>query len=246
MDETTKRRLVGIGVISLIVLIVAWWLPDRDDGQTRLNPDRLPTETRVYDIHALDHPRQRGDDGAPLDEPLEDEPQDVEPALPPNIDPGFGQLGRATDAPKQTRDDKPDEAATAPSSEQKTAKAPSSDSTTARPDVKENEQSVKSAEPQKQVPVESVEPDKPAPSKPLPSGGWVVQVGSYGNQANADAMRKKLEARGYRVIVTSGQVNNKTFHRVRVGPYPQKSDASGAAQSLEKMLNQKVSVIRNS
>lgn len=263
MDETMKRRLVGIAVLSLIILVVAWWLPDRDDGQKRLNPDRLPTETRVYDIHALDHPSQRGDDGAPMD---------GEEAPPPNIDPEFGQLDSSdTNLADATEEAAAEEAqveiikpapittaAVAPepvaAPEPKPVAKPAPKPTPKpAPKPAPKPEPVKKAEP-KPAPKPEPKPvtkapepvPKPAPSQALPSGGWVVQVGSYGNQENAQAMRKKLEAKGYRVIVTSSQVNGKTFHRVRVGPYPQKSDATGAGTNLEKLLGQKVSVLPNS
>ncbi|MGB1581950.1 MAG: hypothetical protein ACPHER_10650 [Nevskiales bacterium] len=86
MDETLKRRLVGIGVISLLVLIVAWWLPDREDGQKRLNPETLPTETRVYDINQLN----AGNTQSAQPQVNGGEPAEVGAAPPPDIEDSFG------------------------------------------------------------------------------------------------------------------------------------------------------------
>ncbi len=261
-----KRRLVGIAVLSLVILVVAWWLPDRDDGQKRLNPERLPTETRVYDIHALNA------------EPAvtqEDENPEAEAESPPNISPEFGQLSAATadDMAAEESGDANAENSVAPApvettasrqaipkpSTQPTIKPAASTEPTkaaATPEAKPAKETKPAENPVKVQPAAVAKPTpKPVakevnqeaakPAQSLPSGGWIIQVGSYGQQSNADSMRKKLEAKGYRVMVTSGQVNGKTFHRVRVGPYPKKADAQSSAQNLEKLLGQKVAVLTN-
>lgn len=263
MDEVMKRRLVGIGVLSLVILVVAWWLPDRNDGQKRLNPERLPTETRVYDIHALNAEPEAIAEG-------ENPEAGAEP--PPNIAPEFGQLSTTeesqpaeaeveTVAPAPVETTASRSAIPKPSTQPAAKPAPKPATVTiSKPKPAPKPTTVAKTEPKPVAkpkpaakPVEKpAETPKPAeveakkPAQTLPSGGWVIQVGSYGKQANADGMRKKLEAKGYRVIVTSSQVNGKTFHRVRVGPYPTKTDAQGSAKNLEKMLGQKVVVQSNS
>ncbi len=73
-----------------------------------------------------------------------------------------------------------------------------------------------------------------APAASGPAGNWVIQVGSFGNQSNATALRDKLRADGYvtqveRVVLGSGE----TF-RVRVGPYLDKAQAEDTAAKLDK------------
>lgn len=244
MDETLKRRLVGVAVLSLIVLVVAWWLPDRDDGQKRLHPDRLPTETRVYDIHALEQRAEQGDELAA-----------AEAASPPNVDPESEVVldNEAEPANAEQPAPAPVLTAAAPSQVPKPSTAPSkSDAQPARkPEVvnKAPKPEPKPAPKSEPEPVAEQAPapkPEPKPSQPLPSGDWIVQVGSYSKQENADAMRKKLEKNGYRVSITSSEVKGRVYHRVRVGPYGKKSDALNAGAKLEKLLGQKVAVLKNS
>lgn len=249
MDETLKRRLVGIGVISLLVLIVAWWLPDREDGQKRLNPETLPTETRVYDINQLDkqEPQLAGDQG--LD--AEAGPESSEPE---GIDPDFGQAlnegatvaeaaGSDASASESDSDDAQAEDIDAePAATKEPAIKPAPVSTTAtKPKTSKPQQTAKAETPK---PAAEAEPEEPAP-KPVVDGDWLVQVGSYSKQSNAESMRKRIAAKGYRVFITSAQVGGTSYHRVRVGPYPAKSDANSAADRLRQLLGQNVAVMAN-
>ena len=264
MDETLKRRLVGVGVICLGILIIAWWLPDRDDGQKRLNPEKLPTETRVYDINSL-QAAQPGD-SASADNAQADAP-------PPDIAPEFGNAledaRTVADADKGTGEDSSTSKQASSSTSSQTATsstpkpapvttaavAPAKASPAPQPAAKPEPKPAPKPEPAPAAkPAPKPEP-KPAASAPPPEvsdkpalatrGDWLVQVGSYSNQANAESMRKKLEGKGYRVIVTTAQVSGKSYHRVRVGPYPTKPDASGAAENLKKLLGQNVAVVPN-
>jgi DedD protein len=47
---------------------------------------------------------------------------------------------------------------------------------------------------------------------------WVVQVGSFGSEPNALALRDKLRAQGYAAFVEKMQVDGKSVVRVGVGP----------------------------
>jgi len=86
-------------------------------------------------------------------------------------------------------------------------------------------------------------PDPPAKSTAKPAAadgeGWVVQLGSYFNKANADKQAAQYKAKGYPVSVAPG----KNF-RVVIGPYPERSAADQVASRLRKE-GQEVSVTRS-
>lgn len=68
---------------------------------------------------------------------------------------------------------------------------------------------------------------------------WVVQVGSFGQQVNAIALRDKLRKRKYTAFVESIKSTNTTTYRVRAGPYTLRSEAEAQQVSLAKQLNVK-------
>jgi len=65
---------------------------------------------------------------------------------------------------------------------------------------------------------------------------WVVQLGSFSNQDNADTLVKSLQDKGYPGYVET--INNASglIYRVRVGPELLKSDAEKIQVELKKQL----------
>jgi len=57
---------------------------------------------------------------------------------------------------------------------------------------------------------------------------WALQLGSFSKEANAEAMRDKLRAKGYASYVDVLKKPNRTTYRVRIGPELDK-------QQLEKI-----------
>lgn len=47
---------------------------------------------------------------------------------------------------------------------------------------------------------------------------WALQLGSFSKEANAEAMRDKLRAKGYASYVDVLKKPNRTSYRVRIGP----------------------------
>ena len=85
--------------------------------------------------------------------------------------------------------------------------------------------------------VEVVEPVKPAPpAKSLPGApagtGYTVQVGAFESIEDAAETLRTLQSRGHDAFHVSAKVNGKTYHRVRVGLYPSRSEADDAAKRL--------------
>ncbi len=70
-------------------------------------------------------------------------------------------------------------------------------------------------------------PPKKAPVKALTS--WVVQVGSFSDQKNADALATTLKKAGFTAFVDPGTSNKTEIYRVRIGPELSKEKADKLA-----------------
>jgi cell division septation protein DedD len=55
--------------------------------------------------------------------------------------------------------------------------------------------------------------------------GWIVQVASEENQNTANALQAALVVDGFPAFVVSAEVNGTMYYRVRVGRYPNRSEA---------------------
>ncbi len=65
---------------------------------------------------------------------------------------------------------------------------------------------------------------KPAPSvnsKPSSNGNWYVQVGAFGNTANAQKLVNQYKQQGYNVRIQK----DKNLNRVQIGPFATKKEA---------------------
>lgn len=64
-------------------------------------------------------------------------------------------------------------------------------------------------------------------------GAWVVQVGSFGREANALVLRDRLREAGYEAFVEEGEGDDQTWWRVRVGPVSEREQAEELRAALE-------------
>jgi len=62
------------------------------------------------------------------------------------------------------------------------------------------------------------------------SGGYLVQLGSFGSRTNAERLAKKVRAQGFAVSVSQGSPGH--LYRVRVGPAHDRAAAGELAQQL--------------
>ena len=74
---------------------------------------------------------------------------------------------------------------------------------------------------------------------------WLLQVGSFSQRKNAEALRDKLTRSGYRAFVTQGKSGGKTISRVRIGPELLRPNADKLRKKLEGELNMQVVVVEN-
>jgi cell division protein FtsN len=73
----------------------------------------------------------------------------------------------------------------------------------------------------------ALEPD-PEPA------GWYVQVGSFESEGNAKSALQRLYTAGQPARLQAVRVGKGYWFRVRVGPYPQESQAKGVLENLSR------------
>ncbi len=71
----------------------------------------------------------------------------------------------------------------------------------------------------------------PAAARPA-AGGWIVQVASLTKAASAQRLVDELKAKGFNAFITPSQVEDKAYHRVRLGPVPTRGEADAMVESL--------------
>lgn len=65
---------------------------------------------------------------------------------------------------------------------------------------------------------------------------WVVQVGSFAEERNAEALRDKLRAAEFSAFVEPAEVGDRRMYRVRVGPELEKRIAERLKVEIQKQL----------
>jgi DedD protein len=78
-------------------------------------------------------------------------------------------------------------------------------------------------------------PARPAATRPaaVPSGGgWSVQLGTFGQQANAEKLRSEVDALGYRTATETISTASGAMHRVRAVGFADATAARRAADSI--------------
>jgi hypothetical protein len=78
----------------------------------------------------------------------------------------------------------------------------------------------------------------------LGGGGWFVQVGSFGSQANARGALEKLFGMGLPTSIQSVSVGPKLWYRVRVGPYRTEGEALAALARVRKSGHADAKLVR--
>ncbi len=85
---------------------------------------------------------------------------------------------------------------------------------------------------------------EPAPTEPAtrqatpaadsPTGMWAVQLGSFGNQENAERLAADLRKQGFAAFLSQLSTGSGELHRVRIGPQKDRESAEAMAQRLAK------------
>jgi cell division septation protein DedD len=79
-------------------------------------------------------------------------------------------------------------------------------------------------------------PKKPAPA-PRAEGIYYIQVGSFTREENARAFAERLRKNLYKVIIEEAVVDGTAYHRVRVGPFEQRSVAVNTMTAMKRRFN---------
>jgi len=66
------------------------------------------------------------------------------------------------------------------------------------------------------------------------TGMWAVQLGSFGNQENAERLAADLRKQGFVAFLSKLSTNSGDLHRVRIGPQKDRESAEAMAAQLKK------------
>jgi DedD protein len=82
-------------------------------------------------------------------------------------------------------------------------------------------------------------PAKPATEQPAAAansstGMWAVQLGSFGNQQNAERLAADLRKQGFAAFLSQLSTGSGELHRVRIGPQKDRESAEAMAERLAK------------
>lgn len=75
-------------------------------------------------------------------------------------------------------------------------------------------------------------PTQQTPASPSVNGGWAVQLGAFGDVANARQLASRVSTYGYSAYVSDFLSGGQTMHRVRVGGFDTETQADAALSSL--------------
>jgi cell division septation protein DedD len=78
--------------------------------------------------------------------------------------------------------------------------------------------------------------EQPAHPKSAAAKGWIVQVGAFAKQDNADRLKEKLAHHGYATSVDKIASDKGPVLRVRVGPYASEAEARAAETRIQREL----------
>jgi DedD protein len=89
-------------------------------------------------------------------------------------------------------------------------------------------------EPESQAQPDPEPESEPAPARngTLPTSGFTVQVASFSDQANAEALVERLREAGYNAYFRAQEQDGNRWQRVFVGPEIQRKDAEAMKQRL--------------
>lgn len=203
MERNLKERIVGATVIVALGIIIIPWLLDGPAQSSR------PLEQAI-ELPPVEHSGRTYT--IPLD-PGAGPPIPVETGnggQPVQSRPGAGAVQRPS------RDDVAGAAA---------------DAEVARPAEQPVQPPPRPAPQPVRAPVQEPPAQAAAPPASQPAAavsGWTVQVGSFSQADNAQALQRRLAGQGFDAFVSRVVTDAGTMHRVRVGPVPERD----AAESL--------------
>ncbi len=74
------------------------------------------------------------------------------------------------------------------------------------------------------------------PKSDVGLSAWIVQLGSFSSEENAQSLKEKLRKAGYPAFVEPLKKNGQSSYRVRVGPEIKRSDADSLLKQLKDKM----------
>lgn len=209
MQRRLKERLIGAAVlVMLAVIFIPMLLNDTSQTESRITKTNIPAKP---DTQFNSRMVPLGDAPAPDVQKSPDTRPPAETQPKPDT-----QQAAATQKQPATRTTEPAPAAPAP------APAPAPEAAGRSTDKKTVEESPK---------------PKPAAGKEdIGLTAWVVQLGSFSSEANANNLNDELHKAGYTSFVEPLKHDGNVIYRVRVGPELLRSNA----QKLKERLHEKM------
>jgi DedD protein len=204
MDQGLKERLVGAAVLVAIAVWLIPWVLDGPEAPLESGASALQLPAAEEPMPMRTQTLRLGDAA----EEAEDAPATA--ATPP---PAVEPTPVAAAEPPPVED-----AAPAAASEQSEAPVVAA----VRPEP----------EPAAPAPAPVATPPKPAPATAA-GGDWTVQLGSFGEEANARRVSQRAGTFGHKAEVSPIRSNGRTLYRVRVTPARSRAEADAAASALK-------------
>jgi cell division septation protein DedD len=238
MDKALKRRLVGASVlIILAVIVLPMLLSGRSDrlkhesNQIELpsKPEELSIETRRFPVGIPNKPLPGAKQAA------EDAEEALSQESAPGIDPELASVDTETEMPVQqpgtdmaeTQELAADvDNVTTSGVEPVEVQAPA-DTVVKAPEV--TSITLTSGKPESLEPTQTVEGSKTG-------SRYLVQVASFSNERNANALADLLKAENLPVLMDVVDRPAGRMYRVRVGPYAKRSEADSLVSSLSAKM----------
>ena len=97
-----------------------------------------------------------------------------------------------------------------------------------------NQPAAKPAQTQTQA-TKPVQTPAAKPAATAAKASYWVQVGSYATKDAAEKTKQELNAKGYSSSIQSITANGKTYHRVKIGPYPTRADVDSLLPKIKAL-----------
>ncbi len=218
MDKALKQRLVGASVlIILAVIILPMLLSGRSDTlkqesrqiELPAKPEELSFETRRFPVGIPDKPMPAlGQAENKIDDGNAETPDATEEEYAAAEDPATATESNAT----VSEEDRPDLPAN------NVEKPPAVTTITLNSGPDKNADTAKAADGSQDMP------------------RYLVQVASFSSEKNANALASQLRADHLPVLMDVVDRAAGRLHRVRVGPYAERSDADAVVASISKKM----------
>ncbi len=231
-ESRFRQRLVGAAVVvALAVLLLPLWLDG--SGIDSLRVQSVPEKPVIEGDAEIDIPQPPGESGAPLDQPPESLFPDQTPieARDPSMTAEQAEPPEEDEDPV-ARQDKP-------------AESTAADGDAANDTPRESVET-KLTEGQDSTQPTAPATDEAAEKAPEPSGDslpqtsqngeFVVQLGSFSDEQNAQALARSVESSGFDVFIEPLFSGQGTVWRVRVGPYQSRDLANEATERLRQRI----------